>query len=279
MLSLKNNHPRDKRIRFVEDSHTYYVDGSSEGYISSTTLVHKLFEKFDADKVISKMRKSYRWKSSPYYGMTDEEIKEKWNNNRDCAASSGTKMHENIENYYNQQEHSTEGKEFSLFKLFEDDHKDLKPYRSEWCVFDEEAKVSGSIDMVYEDPDDSSKLIIGDWKRSKEIKFENKWQKGISPHTSHLDDCNFVHYSLQLSMYKYILEKNYDKKISECFIVVLHPNQDSYNKYHIMDLSNEISSIFNERMGKNIIRDSCPKKRNIYDNNVICSMDKSFLKF
>jgi len=272
MLSLKNNHPRDKRIRFVEDSHTYYVDGSSEGYISSTTLVHKLFEKFDADKVISKMRKSYKWTSSPYYGMTDEEIKEKWNNNRDYAASSGTKMHENIENYYNKQEHSTEGKEFSLFKCFEDDHKDLKPYRSEWCVFDEEAKVSGSIDMVYEDPDDNSKLIIGDWKRSKEIKFENKWQKGISPHTRHLDDCNFVHYSLQLSIYKYILEKNYDKKISECFIVVLHPNQDSYNKYHIMDLSEEISSIFNERIGNpQVVSSNTPK--------VTCSMDKSFLKF
>lgn len=276
MLSINNNHPRDERIRFVEESHTYYVDGSSEGYISSTTLIHKLFEKFDADKVISKMRNSYKWKSSPYYGMTNEEIKEKWDNNRDCAASAGTKMHENIENYYNKKDYSIEGKEFSLFKCFEDDHKDLKPYRTEWCVFDEEAKVSGSIDMVYEDPDDNSKLIIADWKRSKEIKFENKWQKGISPHSVHLDDCNFVHYSLQLSIYKYILEKNYDKKISECFIVVLHPNQDSYKKYHIMDLSEEVTYIFNERMGKNIIR---PNKRRLDDSSDVSSMDKSFLNF
>lgn len=248
MLSLKNNHPRDERIRFVEDTHTYYVDGSCAGYTSSTTLVHQLFEKFDADKIIGKMMRSPKWRFSPYYGMTISQIKDKWDNQRDFAANAGTSMHENIENYYNKKDHSTDTKEFGFFKSFEEDHEHLKPYRSEWVVFDEEAKVSGSIDMIYYDGEDTSSLVIADWKRSKEIKMENRWQRGISPHTNHLDDCNFIHYSLQLSIYKYILEKNYGKKISSCFLVILHPNQNDYLKYPIMDLDEEVSNIMNERI-------------------------------
>ena len=39
-LALKNPHPRDARIVFDEGPHVYYVDGCSDGYISSTTLIH-----------------------------------------------------------------------------------------------------------------------------------------------------------------------------------------------------------------------------------------------
>ena len=64
---------------------------------------------------------------------------------------------------------------------------------------------------------------------------------------SHLADINFfIHYSLQLNAYKYILEKNYDLKVSNMFIVCLHPENknENYLLYPIKDMKNEIQNIF-----------------------------------
>lgn len=246
-LETKNKHPRDERIRFVEKNHAYYVDGNNDGYISTTTLVHSLFEKFDADKVISKMRRSASWSSSRYFGMETCAIKDSWEQNRDSAAKAGTSMHENIENFYNQVSHDTESLEFKLFDKFLKDHLDLKPFRTEWCIFDEDAKVCGSVDMVYEDPQRVGTFIIADWKRSKSIKLENVWQSGSDSSTCHLPDCNFIHYSLQLGIYKYILEKKYDIIISQTFIVVLHPSQKIYKKIFTRNVDKEVENIMKER--------------------------------
>ena len=55
-----------------------------------------------------------------------------------------------------------------------------------------------------------------DWKTSKRINskaYKNK--KGNHPVTANIDDCNFNHYALQLSLYRYILETYYDLNISK----------------------------------------------------------------
>ena len=263
-LDSVNPHPRDQRIRFVDETHTYYVDGSHEGYISSTTLVHTLFEEFDADKIIGKMRSSRNWYKSPYKGMTDVQIKDKWEANRDIAASEGTKMHENIERYYNSEPHSTKTKEFQMFTEYVKDHPHLEPFRSEWVIFDEESKVSGSVDMLYRsrdpEPDGSYSYVMADWKRSKEIKFWNMYQKGTDVNTVDLPDCNFIHYSIQLGIYKYILEKNYGIKIRESFIVVLHPKQEKYEKIHTENLDAVVQGIMDRRAGK---KSTLGKKRRV----------------
>lgn len=246
-LESINSHPRDDRIRFVDHSHTYYIDGSKDGYVSTTSLVHNMFEKFDADVVIEKMRRSKKWVDSIYYGMETSDIKNMWEENRESAAKEGTKMHENIENFYNNISYDNMSKEFQLFDGYLEDHKNLVPYRTEWCIFDEYSKVSGSVDMVYMDPDTPGNFVIADWKRSKAIKMDNTWQSGADKFTSHLPDCNYIHYSLQLSIYKYILQKRYGIAISEAFIVVLHPNQEGYHKIRTRNLDKETEKIMARR--------------------------------
>ena len=56
--------------------------------------------------------------------------------------------------------------------------------------------------------DEADNFYLFDWKRSKQIKKENRYRKGKHP-LNHLDDANYWHYALQLNIYKYILEKNY----------------------------------------------------------------------
>ena len=134
-----------------------------------------------------------------------------------------------------------------MFCNFRKDHATLVPYRSEMIVFAEDLKIAGSIDMLYRDPDDPTGFIVADWKRSKQIKFDNKWQKGLHPFLEDLDDCNFIHYSLQLSIYKYILQRYYGMKVNGAFLVVLHPNQDNYIRADIKNLDNRVEMIMEER--------------------------------
>ena len=49
-------------------------------------------------------------------------------------------------------------------------------------------------------------------------------------------------------MYKYILEKNYGLKIAGMNIVVMHPNQETYQVLSIQDLNNEINDLVELRL-------------------------------
>ena len=231
-LSTKNAHERDKDISFEEGPHIYTVLGDRGGYTSVTTWNHEHFEKFDTDKIINNILKSKNMEKPDYkyYGKTAEDIKKMWDDNRDKAAQAGTNMHNDIECFYNGMEVKNDSDEFGYFEKFYTDYKDLKPYRTEWMVYYEDLKLSGSIDMVYENPDGT--LQIYDWKRCQEIKHETSFGKFAKTKCiSHLPDTNFWHYALQLNMYKTILEHKYDKKITDLYLVCMHPD----NKYKMYE--------------------------------------------
>lgn len=246
-LSNKNPHKRDSQITFDEGPHIYTIDGDAN-YTSVTTWNHSHFEKFDADKIINKMMKGKNWKKSEYYGMTKSAIKNKWEKNRDDAASAGTKLHYDIECYYNKEKVENSSLEYTYFKDFLKDFGKFKPYRTEWMIFDKNLRLAGSIDMIFENPDGSLKIY--DWKRCKQIKKENRWQTAKTDCISHLPDTNFWHYALQLNTYKYLIEKNYNKKITEMCLVCMHPDNKnkSYITYKVPELTKEIKNLMEYRM-------------------------------
>ena len=243
MLANKNPHERDTHITFDEGPHIYTIDGDSN-YMSVTTWNHKHFEQFNADAIITKMMSGPNWGKSKYYGMTREQIKAQWEENRDSAATAGTKLHYDIECFYNGLDVVNETMEYNYFQEFVSDNKDLVPYRTEWMIWDAELRFAGSIDMVFVKEGDGT-LLIYDWKRSKEIRKTSPWSKFA--HTecvNHLPDTNFWHYSLQLNTYKAIIEKNYDKKVSGMALVCLHPNELSYKVLNVPDLQDEVRDLF-----------------------------------
>ena len=66
-------------------------------------------------------------------------------------------------------------KEWQYFINFVRDLPNMVPYRTEWTIFHEELKISGSVDMVYEKSDGT--LAIYDWKRCKDISKINNFNK------------------------------------------------------------------------------------------------------
>jgi len=274
-LAVVNKHPRDDRIQFEEVTHTYTVDGVRAGWTSCTGFLHHFFGEFDADAVIAKMQSSPKWIESKYYGMTAEEIKALWAAKGKASSEAGTRMHLDIEHFYNalpaawaltdpKGEPRAVDVETGLTAMREADAWEpaagaewdyfleyqrafgyrFEPFRTEWLVFDEEHKVSGSIDMVYRKPDGT--LAIYDWKRIEEVKTENRFQSGLGP-VSHLPDTNYWHYSLQLNVYRYILQKHYGEVVSELALVVLHPNNKSWRVVRLNMLDDEVAGMMAAR--------------------------------
>ena len=249
-LSTKNAHPRDKNISFEEGPHIYTVCGERGTYTSVTTWNHTHFEKFDSDAIINRILTSKNMSnpSYKYYGKTKEDIQKMWDDKRDNAARAGTKMHNDIEYYYNNVPVNNTSVEFQYFKKFTKDYSDLKPYRTEWMVYHEDLKLSGSIDMVYENPDGT--LQIYDWKRCEEIIHESPYGKSaITRSISHLPDTNFWHYALQLNVYKTILEQKYGKKITGLYLCCMHPENKykNYQRIEVPFLDKEIKELFKFR--------------------------------
>ena len=83
---------------------------------------------------------------------------------------------------------------------------------------------------------------IMDWKTSKRISSKAfRHKKGNHTVTSNIDDCNFNHYSLQLSLYRYILETYYGFNIAEQMVIHLEDNRCTgyhapYMKGHILKM-------------------------------------------
>jgi ATP-dependent exoDNAse (exonuclease V) beta subunit len=274
ILSSRNAHSRDKFIQFFEEDHKYIITSDPENkYTSVTKWNHSHFPVFNADAIIKTMMKGKNWKEGhKYWGLTAEEIKKQWSSNSTAVSSAGTDLHYEIECFMNSkvllfnythheliQQYKTVSKydkryldlgiEWEYFIHFATDFPHLKPYRTEWMIYDEELKISGSIDMVYENPDGS--LSIYDWKRSKEITRINNYNKyAINPLICQMPDSNFWHYALQLNTYKAILERNYGKIVSELYLVRLHPDAEekNYELIKLPDLSGDINKLFEERI-------------------------------
>jgi ATP-dependent exoDNAse (exonuclease V) beta subunit len=268
VLSARNIHERDLHIQFFEEEHKYIITCDPENkYTSVTTWNHSHFPTFDANLIIRNMMRGKNWKEGhKYWGMTAEEIKKQWSDNGSAVSGAGTNLHyeiecfmncESIDNYTHKDlyEHyvldieKDKVCEWNYFIQFVKDHPDLKPYRTEWTVYDQDLKIAGSIDMIYENPDGT--LSIYDWKRSKEISTVNKFNKfAKNKLICHMHDSNFWHYALQLNTYKAIIERNYGKTVKDLYLVRLHPDAEekNYELIKLPDLSREINELFEERL-------------------------------
>lgn len=246
-LQKINRHQRDEHITFDEGPHIYTIDGDS-GFTSVTTWVHSHFPHFDADKVIDKMFSSGKINDPQYkyFGMTKEDIKKQWSGGD--AAQKGTDLHYDIECFYNNINVKNDSEEYKYFIEFKNDYSNLTPYRTEWLVYYEELRLAGSIDMVFKD--ENNDFWIYDWKRTGELSPESfNDKRSINSLIHNIPDCKYWHYTLQLNIYRTILEEKYGLKIKGMCLVRLHPDNayKTYERIPVPFIREEVKILFNER--------------------------------
>ena len=86
---------------------------------------------------------------------------------------------------------------------------------------------------------------IYDWKRCKDVKkrgFNNFKNEALV----HLPDCNYWHYTMQLNLYKFIIESKYGLRINNLYLVVFHPNNGSgvFKKEKCPEIQDTLKELF-----------------------------------
>lgn len=246
VMKLEEAHPleRDARIKFVEETHEYFIDQAKTNG-SVTGFVHAFFPHFDQEAVSKSLASRKLKKTSEYYGKTQQEILDMWEE----KAESGSQMHLNIELYWNEEPHETKSKEFRMFTNFVRNVMDklgLKPFRTELVIFGEDENIAGSVDFIAIDPK-TGELVIFDWKRCGKIEYRDDYgKKGYGP-CKDLDSCNTLQYNLQLNTYKWIVEKYYGHKVRDVALVFLHPKQEDYVIFWGNDQQERVTEMFRWR--------------------------------
>jgi hypothetical protein len=207
-------------IVFNADDHSYKsIDDENIKWISVTTLVSHFKKPFDAKKIAAKVTKN---KNSKWFGIDPVAIQKIWDSEADRSIVLGSW-------YHNQREADLcalasmerEGVTVPVFKPNEVKEgvkvapsQKLEPgVYPEHMVYLRSAGICGQSDLVEVV---NGKVNIIDYKTNKEIKKESYVNyEGISdkmaPPVDSLDDCNFYHYALQLSIYMYIILKHNPK--------------------------------------------------------------------
>ena len=205
-------------IKLEESNHKYILEGHTDiAFTSVTTCISEFFDKFDKEAVAYKLVTTI----PKYKGRSAQDLIKEWN----LAASYGTAVHKEIEDYIKlkkapEMDRAIAGVNW-LNKYLQKSDYDIF---SEVIVYCKELKIAGTVDLLVFDKV-SQKYSILDWKTSKAIKTDSyKMKTGNKPETKDLLDCKFNHYALQLSLYRYLLEKKYNLQLDDQLIIHLDTN-------------------------------------------------------
>lgn len=267
-LNEINEHKNDKYLKLDESidekgnrKHDYYFKGEKVKKWVNVTKFVSIFFPFDAEKIAGFIaKKTNRSKYS---------ILKEWKH----AATQGSKVHKIINNLLDIKEVYT-GEEFKI--QYDQALNYLKymkkrgyfPYRSEWSIFNEQLKTMGTPDVGFYSPFEK-KYIWTEFKTTKrfikklrshhysplsmnilnklkdgEIKDYRRIMEGLPKRNK------FIQYSLQLGIYKHLLDTNYgDFECDEMHIVRLNKNIKDYEltKVNPLDMEFRIKKLFELR--------------------------------
>lgn len=244
-----------KHVKYHDEEHRYFAempDGKLVEYISGTTFIGLFKEKFDSEEQAKKYAKKHK--------LNEEEVRELWDFKRDYAAIKGTYLHAFAENYWNNKvfgnDHRVAHERFgmdgavqlkedldkciNMFKQFYlDSSKSLHPIALELVVCLDSAGIAGMIDKLMWNSK-AQEIQIWDYKTNKEINTSSKFRKRMKFPVQWLDECEFVVYSLQLSLYKYIIESTTNIRIGDMYLIWITEKNEKYEIFKCMDLREEI---------------------------------------
>jgi hypothetical protein len=224
----------DFRLKFDEAEHAYTYEGVVMN--SVTTIIGWFKQPFDSD-TLSKRTAEKR-------GITQEEVLKEWDDKRDYACELGTDVHDYAEYQILGKESRPplDAKAEKLRAVVDEyfkAHPSLKPEYTEIKLCMPVHAMAGNADLIMVSKD--GKRFLYDWKTSKQIAQKSFYKKKMRHFLAHLDDCNFNHYSLQLYIYKQMLESK-GLKIDGCYIIHLQ-QRAGWKEYKAYDLDEEAKAV------------------------------------
>lgn len=286
-------------VAYNDEAHSYWNVNDNEKYISVTTLIHKFVQPFDRDfwsayKALEKLIPKDSWAiekksllaskrfdkellalydiSENDFNREQQSILDAWDEKTRLSCERGTKIHAELENALYKAGANVSLKKYGIGGKFEcrKDYTELDlPYGvyPEYLISrqsdDGILRIAGQIDLLVKNGND---IIICDYKTNEKIDMKAGFNtqtkssaKMLYP-LNNLDDCNYYHYTLQLSTYAWMIQKlNPDFKIKD-LILIHYDHSGNVTQYHLDYLKDEV-----ERMlafhKKQTIKDKQKEKR------------------
>ena len=249
-----------KDFKFYEDGHYYECKGKRVG-ISVTTFIHEFCNEFDAEGMAEKVANRD--------GKTIQQVLDEWAYKRDFSCEKGSLGHlysqglwngEDIKEIQNKIDLFTNGLENPIEIIQEQaerfyfDYQDhLEHLIDELPIGSEEYDIASCVDHLFYNKLTGG-LVLVDYKTNSLMDGYNKkaYKKAMKVPLSHINDDALHHYHIQLSIYKYLIEKYTGLKVDEMFIVYMSENIENYEIIDILYLKEEVEMILNTRKVKNM---------------------------
>jgi hypothetical protein len=210
-----------------------------------TTLLKDYKHIFDDVLIAGKYAKKH--------GMELMEVLKNWEQIRERSGTIGTEVHRYAEMKFLQEAYVPHWYEYEpptqlltyVDNFYHDTKDKLIPIKLEFVIGSFDKRLCGMIDKLFWNIK-AQELQIWDYKTSKKIEtsspFKNKMQKGLK----HLDDCEYNTYSLQLGIYKKIIETECQIKLGNSYICWLNAENDNYKVIKTAGMEQEVDLIWNE---------------------------------
>ena len=241
-----------KDFKFYADGHYYECKGKRVG-ISVTTFIHEYCNEFDAEGMAEKVANRD--------GKTVQQVLDEWAYKRDFSCSKGTTCHEWSQSLWSGAEYKPllfdESKEYmsALDKIknqavnFKNDYQEhLEHLIDELPIGSEEFNIASCVDHLFYNKLTGG-LVLVDYKTNSLMEGYNKkaYKKAMKVPLSHINDDALHHYYIQLSIYKFLIEKYTGLKVDEMFIVYMSENIENYEIIEIPYLYEEVRKILENR--------------------------------
>lgn len=249
------------KFKFYPEDHHYECDGKRVG-ISVTRLIEEYSNKFDAQGMAEKV--------AAKEGKEVTSILSEWEYKNKFACEKGSTCHEYAQSRWSLEEWRLKPFDKSLAYLsavdiitnqaddFYCDFKDrLEHLADEFIVGSEEYDIASAIDHLFINKL-TGEVILVDYKTNSKLGGYNddgkqlRYAKSMKVPLQHLKDITINHYYIQLSIYKYLIEKYTDVEIKEMLIVYMSENIDNYEIIEVPYLKNEVENILEMRRVKNM---------------------------
>lgn len=248
-------------IKFFAKNHTYTI-GDKPAKTSVSGAIKKYEKPFETEKVAGFVAKKN--------GQTINEVLKEWDYKRDYSCHKGSEFHLFVENFLERKKITLDRDAFVNFldhnNPVEDYQEAMNTYytdmallvsnfmnfyewwkqdrillKSEFVIGDKKSGLCGTIDNLSYNKV-TKKLELFDYKTNKEIKLDNPRGDTLLAPFTHLQNCELVKYSLQLWLYRLILEKNTSFEVDNGYIVWVAGKED-YQLIPVLDLKNEAEII------------------------------------
>ena len=253
-------------FKFFEDGHYYEYKGQRVG-ISVTRLIEEYANEFDRDGIAEKV--------AIRDSKTVDEVLEEWEYKNKFACAKGSNCHEfaqslwsGNDNYYDDFDDSIEFKNannsisIQAINFYEDYNNIYEHIQDEQVVGSAEYDIASAVDHLFYNKLTGEVDLI-DYKTNSILKGYNddeknrRYTKKMKVPLNKIDDDAIHHYYIQLSIYKFLIEKYTNIKIANLVIVYMSENIENYEIIEIPYLENEVKQILELRrinkMGKMLL--------------------------